>query len=88
MNDMNRMHEGERAELNQLAADERLGRILTGEQKGRLADLRRAEILETVAGWLTSSPEPAPPVPYQTSVSAPAAELSEPSPEPSSEITQ
>lgn len=37
-------------ELKQLDAAERSGQVLTGAERGRLADLRRAEILAAVAG--------------------------------------
>jgi hypothetical protein len=40
------------AELRVLDERERQGEVLTGGEKGRLADLRRAEILDTVAGVL------------------------------------
>jgi hypothetical protein len=46
------MNDEERAELAQLDAAERDGLVLTGGERGRLADLRRAEILATVAGLL------------------------------------
>lgn len=36
------------AELRVLDAEERAGKTLTGAEKGRLADLRRAEILMSV----------------------------------------
>lgn len=39
-------------ELHLLDAEERAGKTLTGAEKGRLADLRRAEILETVKEML------------------------------------
>lgn len=42
----------QQAELRMLDAEERAGKHLTGAEKGRLADLRRAEILETVQGML------------------------------------
>jgi hypothetical protein len=46
------MNENERAELSQLDADDRVGKVLTGAERGRLADLRRAEILDQVASML------------------------------------
>lgn len=46
------MQGDEQDELVQLDADERAGKVLTGGQRGRLADLRRAEILSTVSEWL------------------------------------
>lgn len=57
----------QRAELAQLEADERDGKVLTGCQRGRLAELRRAEILETVRGWLPPSAAPV----YAIAVSPP-----------------
>jgi hypothetical protein len=42
----------ERAELAQLEADERAGKVLTGAERGRLADLRRADILDAVKALL------------------------------------
>lgn len=42
----------ELAELKVLDGSERAGRVLTGAERGRLADLRRAEILDTVASLL------------------------------------
>jgi predicted alpha/beta-hydrolase family hydrolase len=46
------MNDEERAELAQLDAAERAGLVLTGGERGRLADLRMAKILATVAGLL------------------------------------
>jgi hypothetical protein len=42
----------QQAELHLLDAEERAGKVLTGAEHGRLADLRRAEILETVKEML------------------------------------
>lgn len=42
----------QQAELRMLDTEERTGKVLTGAERGRLADLRRAEILETVQGML------------------------------------
>lgn len=38
----------ERVELTRLDQAERAGQVLTGAERGRLADLRRAEILDAV----------------------------------------
>lgn len=46
------MKADERTELDGLDAAERAGQVLTGAQRGRLADLRRADILATVANML------------------------------------
>lgn len=35
-------------ELTRLDAEDRAGKVLTGSERGRLADLRRAEILDVV----------------------------------------
>lgn len=42
----------EQAEWCRLDQEERNGKHLTGAEKGRLADLRRAEILDAVRGML------------------------------------
>lgn len=42
----------EQTELERLDAAERAGELLTGEQRGRLADLRRADILLAVEAML------------------------------------
>lgn len=42
----------EQQELQHLDACERQGMVLPGHHRGRLADLRRQEILETVQGML------------------------------------
>lgn len=39
----------ERVEWTRLEQAERAGQVLTGTERGRLADLRRAEILDAVA---------------------------------------
>jgi hypothetical protein len=46
------MKAGEQAELHALDAAERDGHVLTGAERGRLADLRRADILDVVATLL------------------------------------
>lgn len=46
------MTPAERELLAQLDAKDRAGCVLTGLERGRLADLRRAEILETVLSLL------------------------------------
>ncbi len=46
------MNADERAVLVLLDAAERDGRVLTGAERGRLADLRKAEILDEVRGLL------------------------------------
>jgi hypothetical protein len=39
-------------ELTRLDAEDRAGKVLTGSERGRLADLRRAEILDAVNALL------------------------------------
>lgn len=46
------MNAEERDEFSRLDTAQRDGKLLTGAELGRLADLRRAEILETVQGLL------------------------------------
>lgn len=46
------MTPAERELLSHLDAKDRAGCVLTGFDRGRLADLRRAEILETVLSLL------------------------------------
>mgnify|MGYP001569982191 CR=1 FL=1 len=43
------MNKDERTELAELDTAERAGQVLTGDQRGRLADLRRADILAAVS---------------------------------------
>jgi len=47
------MTNDEREELQQLEVADRAGQILTGAERGRLVDLRRAEILDAVARMLS-----------------------------------
>lgn len=56
------MTDEEFIELNTLGTAERAGRLLTGVERGRLADLRRKEILLAVAAMIADAQQPKLPI--------------------------